>query len=453
MGKGLANSGETVYTSPAWPAAGTLTSPVFTIERNFVRFLVAGRGFDAGTSLQLLIDGKLEFYVCGNNDRKLRPGAFDVSSFQGRKAQLVASDGGTWLYTIVDEIVASDSAGQGVKVIHPMSQCVPVDKQMELAGMRYLTVPINNFAPMGDCVIEVEQRKVQLQMRLAVDTPVDFWASYPLNGMNGKTVRFFSEGPAVFKGKADGFLKQINLATQPREMEGIYAEPGRPQLSFTVKRGSITIPTGCSFMTVFTISSINTIRWTSSSGQYHWGHATSPDLFHWTEQAIAIPRDLGWDPFSGSGVVDHNNDSGLKQGSDAPILLFYSQNRRSATALAYSVDGGKTFREYEKNPLFLTRNPAGHDPKVVWYAPEKKWVMIIHDMKDERLGIRLLRVQELLDWKYLSTSPGWFETPDLFPLPLDGDPSKIKWIVSRGATTNTRSAISMAASSSRRRRN
>src|SRR5690606_9908136 len=115
-------------------------------------------------------------------------------------------------------------------------------------------------------------------------------------------------------------------------------------------------------------------------GNQSWGHATSPDLFHWTEQPVAIWKGLNWQAFSGSGVVDHKNVSGLKRGEEAPILLFYSQNRRSATALAYSNDGGRTFQQYENNPLFLTRHPFGHDPKVVWYEPEQKWVMIIHDL-------------------------------------------------------------------------
>jgi sucrose-6-phosphate hydrolase SacC (GH32 family) len=50
-------------------------------------------------------------------------------------------------------------------------------------------------------------------------------------------------------------------------------------------------------------------------------------------------------------------------------------------------------------------------------------------MKDQVWGFDFYESKNLLDWRYLSTSPGWFETPDLFPLPLDGDRSKTKWIV------------------------
>ena len=435
VGKGLADSQDKVKVLPSNPAKGTLTSPVFTIERNFIRFLIGGSGWGS-TGLQLLIDGKLEFFARDAGDRELRPGAFDVSSFQGRKAQLVASDAGEWAYIAVDEVVASNSAGQGARVFHPMSQCIPVDKQMNLVGTHYLTVPINNLAPMVDCVLEVDgQPKVDLQIRLAIDAPVDFWASYPLDGLNGQKLRFFSQGSVVFKKQVEGFLNQINLSVQPREMEGIYAERGRPQLSFTPKRGHCLDPDGLFFYEglYHIFYQYNPVA--LNFGNSHWGHATSPDLFHWTEQAIGIPKGIGWAVFGGSGVVDWNNDSGLKQGSDAPILLFYSQHGRSATALAYSADGGKTFQQYEKNPLFLTRHPGGHDPKPVWYRPENKWVMIIHDMKDKVWGFDFYESRNLLDWKYMSTMPGWFETPDLFPLPLDGDRGKIKWIVQGVAHT------------------
>jgi hypothetical protein len=91
VGKGIANSWGDPNDNQS--LTGTLTSPVFTIERNFIRFLLAGRGFTPNSSLQLLIDGKLEFYAYGQ-DSQMRPVAFDLSSFQGRKGQLLASDEG-----------------------------------------------------------------------------------------------------------------------------------------------------------------------------------------------------------------------------------------------------------------------------------------------------------------------------------------------------------------------
>jgi hypothetical protein len=69
VGKGLADSWEA---SREIALSGSLTSPVFTLERNFIRFLVGGRGFSPKSSLQLLIDGKLECYACGVGDRERR---------------------------------------------------------------------------------------------------------------------------------------------------------------------------------------------------------------------------------------------------------------------------------------------------------------------------------------------------------------------------------------------
>jgi len=150
------------------------------------------------------------------------------------------------------------------------------------------------------------------------------------------------------------------------------------------------------------------------------------------EMTIGIPPGLGWRVYSGSALMDYGNVSGLREGAHPPILLFYSQDGRAATALAYSVDGGKTFRQYDKNPLFQTRHPWGHDPKVAWYEPEQKWVMVIHDFADERnerWGYDFYESKNLLEWKYLSTAPDCWETPDFFQLPLDGDRARMQWVL------------------------
>jgi fructan beta-fructosidase len=466
-GKGLADSSDKNRNVNS----GSLTSPEFTIERRFIRFLVGGRGFDANTSLQLFVDGKIEFYACGIGDQELRAGAFDVSSFQGQKARLVICDEGMWHNILVDELVAGDSPGKETPVFQPRSQCIPVDKEMNLTGMHYLILPINNRAPMVQCMIEVDGKPVQdIAARLAIDEPVDFLASYPLGDWKGRRLRLRSieereqgrlhraadgsvyfekptlnwkelsaealdrviPAPVLTKERSNAFLSLISLSTEPRDMAKIYREPGRPQLMFTPKRGFNMDPSGMYYYNGLYHIFYNTNPVGLEQGNNQWGHATSPDLFHWTEQPIGIPPGLGWRVYSGNGVVDVNNYSGLKQGVHPPILLFYSQDGRAATALNYSVDGGKTFREYVKNPLFQTRHPWGHDPKVAWYEPEKKWVMVIHDFADERnerWGYDFYESKNLLDWKYLSTTPNCWETPDFFRLPLDEDRAQMRWVL------------------------
>jgi hypothetical protein len=48
------------------------------------------------------------------------------------------------------------------------------------------------------------------------------------------------------------------------------------------------------------------------AGNQHWGHATSKDLFTWTNQQIAIfPGSAVEGVFSGSAIIDANNTSGM----------------------------------------------------------------------------------------------------------------------------------------------
>jgi levanase len=190
-------------------------------------------------------------------------------------------------------------------------------------------------------------------------------------------------------------------------------------------------------------------RW----GNMSWGHATSDDLAHWTEQPLAIPQTFDDDGvpiediFSGSVVVDHANTSGFGTVEEPPLVAVYTSAYTAmhptsagiqAQSLAYSTDGGYTWTKHAGNPVLDRGSANFRDPKVFWYDDATDpdggyWVMAAVEALEHQ--VLLYRSDDLLDWTYLSTfGPenavgGIWEVPDLFELPVDGDPDNTRWVM------------------------
>ncbi|GAB6167150.1 hypothetical protein JCM19992_31500 [Thermostilla marina] len=116
-GKRLVNShntrqGEDVRGGDAH--TGVMTSKPFTIERNFINFLIGGGSHKGQTCLNLLVDGKVVASATGRDDNRLHAASFDVRNLQGKKAQLQIVDNvsGGWGNIGVDYIVFSDRPPQ-----------------------------------------------------------------------------------------------------------------------------------------------------------------------------------------------------------------------------------------------------------------------------------------------------------------------------------------------------
>lgn len=169
-------------------------------------------------------------------------------------------------------------------------------------------------------------------------------------------------------------------------------------------------------------------------GPMHWGHATSTDLFHWVDKPIALyPDSLGY-IFSGSAVVDKDNTSGLGKDGKTPLVAIYTyhnpemekakRNDFQYQGIAYSLDDGASWTKYANNPVL--KNPGitdFRDPKVTWYAAEKKWIMTLA-AKDR---ISFFSSPNLKDWQKLSdfgadlgAHGGVWECPDLLPFTYNG---------------------------------
>jgi fructan beta-fructosidase len=174
-------------------------------------------------------------------------------------------------------------------------------------------------------------------------------------------------------------------------------------------------------------------------GNMSWGHASSPDLVHWTEHPVAIAKEAGEEIFSGSVVVDHRNSSGFGVGDDPPLVAIYTSaypDGRQAQSLAFSTDAGGTWTKYSGNPVLDRASNAFRDPKVSWYPTADGagyWVMVAAEA--EARQIVFYRSDDLKRWTQLSTfgpvdsAEGLWECPDLFVLPVDGDPDRTRWVL------------------------
>jgi len=178
-------------------------------------------------------------------------------------------------------------------------------------------------------------------------------------------------------------------------------------------------------------------------GNMSWGHATSQDLLHWTEQPVAIACDDKEDVFSGSIVVDSGNTTGFGTVEEPALVAIYTSAFKEASglqgtqaqSLAFSTDAGMTWKKYAGNPVLNRGSAHFRDPKVFRYEGSSGsfWVMVAVEAQHQQ--VVLYRSDDLKAWEYLSTfgpanaAGGEWECPDLFPLPVDGDPDHIKWIL------------------------
>jgi beta-fructofuranosidase len=139
------------------------------------------------------------------------------------------------------------------------------------------------------------------------------------------------------------------------------------------------------------------------AGNQHWGHATSKDLYTWTNQPIAIfPGGPTEGVFSGSAVVDVNNTSGFFPNQTNGVVAVYTINvpESQTQHIAYSHDDGYSFLKYENNPVLSPggTNPTQfRDPKVIWYEATQRWVMVVAYPVDFKIG--LFSSPNLVDWK------------------------------------------------------
>jgi fructan beta-fructosidase len=206
----------------------------------------------------------------------------------------------------------------------------------------------------------------------------------------------------------------------------------RPQFHFTAKKNWLNDPNGCVFYEgeyhLFFQHNPKGNQW----GNMTWGHAVSKDLIHWNQLPDAISPYGGGDIFSGTAVVDEKNSSGLGEGSQKPIVAFFTHTiKPSVQAMAYSNDKGRTWTVFDKGNAVIPNqglDPCERDPKVFFHEPSGKWVMALWVKNGV---VRFFTSNDLKKWEHVSDfeAPGFFECPDLFEMCVDDNPNDRRWVI------------------------
>ena len=223
--------------------------------------------------------------------------------------------------------------------------------------------------------------------------------------------------------------EQLPVVTQP-----LYEETLRPQFHFTARQWTMDRLNPGPKEEGW-INDLNGLIF--YDGEYHlfaqrwykcWLHAVSKDLIHWKELEPAFwEESLESGTQSGTCVVDYENTSGLAKDKAHPAMIaFWSRADNQTQCCCYSLDHGRTWKFYEKNPLMVFPE---RDPKVFWYAPGKHWVMMMYGSGQ----YHVFTSPNLLDWQNEHNPiPDSYECPDFFELPLDGNPDQKKWVLIQG---------------------
>lgn len=293
---------------------------------------------------------------------------------------------------------------------------------------KYLLLPVQDNAPEARIYIICGNQRhgSVINIRLSRDR-VDYFVPLDLSEFEGKDVSLDIQG---MPGSAVCW-KEMKFADT---FDTSNKEKFRPVYHHTPVYGWMNDPNGMFYKDGVYHLYFQHNPFGSTWGNLSWGHSTSRDLVHWNYDGDAITPDAWGMIFSGSCVVDHDNTAGFGPGA---VIAFYTSAKSTpwgdsqSQSMAYSLDGGKTFTKYGHNPVLVSDNRDFRDPKVIWYEPDKHWVMVLAAGQE----MEFYSSRDLKNWKKESSfgakhgaHGGVWECPDLVELPVEGTDQK-KWVL------------------------
>ena len=317
------------------------------------------------------------------------------------------------------------AAGAHFELKHLANQQSIVD----VAGAsRYLLLPVQDNAPEAKVGIIAanEQRGPLASVRLARER-VDYYVPLDLSAFEGKNVKIDVQG---LPSDAASW-KKLRLSDT---FDVASREPYRPVFHHTPPYGWMNDPNGMFYKDGTWHLFFQHNPYGSTWGNLSWGHSTSTDLVHWTYCGDSLTPDAWGMVFSGSAVVDSAGTAGFGPGA---VVAFYTSAKSTPwgdnqmQCMAYSTDGGKTFTKYADNPVLTSAERDFRDPKVLWHAPSRRWIMVVAVGQE----MQFFSSADLKEWRYESSfgskqgaHGGVWECPDLVELPVEGTKER-RWVL------------------------
>ncbi|MET9660717.1 GH32 C-terminal domain-containing protein [Streptomyces sp. NPDC006510] len=390
--------------------------------------------FEGITSTGLVTDLQGWSTVSGTWTRDLRglraegAEALRIAPFPGGDV-LISADIGLAGATGAGLVVRADAAGVGGYEARLDASGVRLLDRADGAVIGRAAPPVRPFA--ADGTYRTEIHALGTAVTVTVDGVEAVTATVSRTG--GSAV-----GLAATGGRA--YFQEVRART-PRTY---YTDTHRPDYHYTQLASHTSDPNGL----------------VHHEGEYHlfhqdsgqWAHAVSTDLLHWRALPVALPVSDFGHTWSGSCVVDPDDTSGLF-GGRAGLIAYYTSYHpdrpggNQCVRVAFSKDRGRSWQWHGTDPV--VQNPGGpdggwdfRDPKVVRDTDRDQWVMVVSGGDH----VRFFTSTDLLHWVYRSSfgygdwvTGGVWECPDLFPLPVDGDLDRVRWVLalSTGAVRST----------------
>ncbi len=294
-------------------------------------------------------------------------------------------------------------------------------------GCKYVLLPVEEKAEIANVRIVGKDNQClrRPNVRLAVDN-VDYYV--PLEIKDGQLLDIIFHGDRRKAGNVKDFAcwKELKYSDT---FDTTNREQYRPLYHHTPQYGWMNDPNGMFYKDG---EWHLCYQWNPYGSQWEnmtWGHSVSKDLIHWEPLPTAIEPDAVGTIFSGSCVVDKNNTAGY--GKNAIIAFYTSAAEAQTQSMAYSTDGGRTFKKYEKNPVLTSSAADFRDPHLFWHEETHKWIMPLAVGQE----MQFYSSVNLKDWTYESSfgkeygnHDGVWECPDLMPLPVRGT-GQTKWML------------------------